>query len=273
VKRILLSYTGNTQKKNKYFGLRVKPALVLIVLAVLIMSPPIHTGAADYTFSAKDNDDFYRSTLYEDVYGSAYNYGGQNAIDFYDTSLLPGILSPTPQTAQTTGGLAIEALLPYGIYGYGAIAGSSSDFTSTISWDTAFTPASDLIRSDGSIGTLIIPSLSINMKAYEGTASTSMAKGVGHFTETSGWLGNVGLCGHNRNSRYVIGSIKNLKIGDIIDYSTVLGTRRYTVTFVGTISATDWSYLAPTPDNRITLITCLANQPTLRVCVQAIENK
>jgi len=163
--------------------------------------------------------------------------------------------------------------LPYGVYDYGALVCSPSDFTSTISWETAFTPASDLIRSDGSIGTLIIPSLSINMKAYEGTASSSMAKGVGHFTETSGWLGNVGLCGHNRNSRYVIGSIKNLKIGEIIDYSTVLGTRRYTVTFVGTISATDWSYLAPTPDNRITLITCLSNQPTLRVCVQAIEIK
>jgi hypothetical protein len=53
--------------------------------------------AADYTFPAKNNDDFYKSTLYEDIYGSAYNYGGPNVTDFADTTaLLPGILSAAP---------------------------------------------------------------------------------------------------------------------------------------------------------------------------------
>ncbi|MFQ7749463.1 MAG: hypothetical protein ACLRJV_20170 [Eubacteriales bacterium] len=37
------------------------------------------------------------------------------------------------------------------------------------------------------------------------------------------------------------------------------------------IDWTDWSYLNSTSDNRITIITCLANQPTKRVCVQGIE--
>jgi sortase A len=56
-----------------------------------------------------------------------------------------------------------------------------------------------------------------------------------------------------------------------IKYTTVYGTRTYAVIFVGTISSTDWTYLEPTADNRITLITCLADWPELRVCVVATE--
>ena len=66
-------------------------------------------------------------------------------------------------------------------------------------------------------------------------------------------------------------SIKDLEIGDTITYTTIFGTRTYHVSFVGTISNTDWSYLQATADNRITLTTCLANQPSKRVCVQAVE--
>jgi sortase A len=69
----------------------------------------------------------------------------------------------------------------------------------------------------------------------------------------------------------VIGSIKDLNIGDTITYTTIYGTRTYAVTLVKTISNTDWSYLQTTSDNRITLTTCLADQPTKRVCVQAVE--
>jgi len=98
-----------------------------------------------------------------------------------------------------------------------------------------------------------------------------MRKGVGHFPSTSAWSGNIGLCGHNRGSSHNIGSIKNLEVGDAIRYETSLGTRTYSVSYVGIIDWTDWSYLNATSDNRITLITCLADQPTKRVCVQGIE--
>jgi LPXTG-site transpeptidase (sortase) family protein len=138
---------------------------------------------------------------------------------------------------------------------------------------TAFTPAGELVRTDGSIGTLYVPSLSISMKVYEGTSAQSMSMGAGHFPDTSGWSGNIGLCGHNRNAKYTIGSIKDLKIGDTIKYTTLYGTRTYSVSFVGTISDTDWSRLGPAPDNRITLITCLADRPSLRVCVVAAEKE
>ena len=250
----------------------MKKTISVFIAVMLIAALSVNASAADYTFNAQDSDDFYRPTNYEDVYGSTYNYGGQNVTDFHSTSLLPGIISPTPETAST--GFIVDTSTAYGIYGSKAPTGGPSEFISnTTPQETAFTPASELKRSDGSIGTLVIPSLSINMKVYDGTTSTSMSKGVGHFAETSGWSGNIGLCGHNRNSRYVIGSVKDLKIVDAIEYGTKLGTRRYAVTSVGTISVTDWSYLNPTADNRITIITCLANQPSLRVCVQAVEKR
>lgn len=88
---------------------------------------------------------------------------------------------------------------------------------------------------------------------------------------TSAWEGNIGLCGHNRGSSHNIGAIKDLEIGDTIRYQTSLGTRTYAVSSVKIIDWTDWSYLNSTSDNRITIITCLANQPTKRVCVQGIE--
>jgi sortase A len=118
-----------------------------------------------------------------------------------------------------------------------------------------------------------IPSLGISVKVFEGTGSDSLAKGLGHFPETSGWNGNIAVAGHNRGAKYTIGTIKDLKQGDTVRYTTLLGTRIYAVSFVGYISNTDMAYLSSTPDNRITLITCLADRPDLRVCVQCVEVK
>jgi len=118
-----------------------------------------------------------------------------------------------------------------------------------------------------------IPSLGINMKVWEGETNASMKKGLGHYSSTSAWNGNVCVCGHNRGAKYVIGDIKNLERGDTITYTTIYGTRTYAVASVKIISNTDWSYLQSTADNRITLTTCLANHPESRVCVQAVEKK
>ena len=74
----------------------------------------------------------------------------------------------------------------------------------------------------------------------------------------------------NRKPEY-FAKLKNVKIGDIVEYKTAIGTKTYQVTFVGSISYTDYSYLNEMGDNRITLITCIANQPSLRLCVQAVE--
>lgn len=71
---------------------------------------------------------------------------------------------------------------------------------------------------------------------------------------TSVWNGNVAVCGHNRGAKYVIGSIKDLDVGDKITYTTSMGTRTYLVETVTKISSSDWSYLSSTTDNRMTLL-------------------
>jgi LPXTG-site transpeptidase (sortase) family protein len=246
----------------------MKRAITCILAAAVIMSfGPVSAAAATTSnFEAESNYDFYDSTLYEDVYGSGYNYGGQNVTDFYDTSKLPGLISPTPETSALGRGVTVfetSADTPAVFY-----PKSEGNF---IEYSTAFTPVSEVVHADGSIGSLSIPALSISMKVYEGTSAQSMNKGAGHFPDTSAWNGNIGLCGHNRNAKYTIGSIKDLKIGDTVKYTTGFGTRTYSVSYVGMISDIDWSHLTPSSDNRITLITCLADQPSLRVCVVAVE--
>lgn len=81
------------------------------------------------------------------------------------------------------------------------------------------------------------------------------------------------VCGHNRGAKYVIGSIKDLKTGDVITYTTNYGTRTYEVSMVKKIANTDWSYLQSTSDNRITLTTCVENDSSQRWVVQAVEKK
>ncbi|MBP5718840.1 MAG: class D sortase [Abditibacteriota bacterium] len=137
--------------------------------------------------------------------------------------------------------------------------------------ETAYTSVSGMKQSDGSIGTVKIPSLGLTRKVWEGETTDNMAKGMAHYSSTSAWDGNVGLCGHNRGYTYAIGTIRNLKPGDTITYSTVYGTRTYEVVSVETIAENDWSRLQATTDNRLTITTCLANTPSKRVCVQAVE--
>ena len=124
---------------------------------------------------------------------------------------------------------------------------------------------------DGSIGKVSIDRVSLSCKVYEGATDSSMSKGAGHYTSSGIYTGNIGLFGHNRGSHAYFAKLKNVKIGDIVEYKTAIGTKTYQVTFVGSISCTDYSYLNEMGDNRITLITCIANQPSLRLCVQAVE--
>lgn len=269
-----------------------------LALSAALLALPAQ--AMDYNFSTAAPQDFYKSGSYEEVYGSQYNYGGKNVVDYQIPELEYGLFS----TTQT--GVMERTTLPglqaavasnsgfagsgYGVSGGGPItvlteAGSANSAGGTEAFlpatsvnqptvsqeKNAYTSVEGMKRSDGSIGTLKIPSLDINMKVWEGETNASMKKGLGHYSSTSAWNGNVGMCGHNRGAKYTIGSIKNLKKGDTITYTTVNGTRTYAVETVTTISNDDWSYLQATSDNRITITTCLADHPESRICVQAVE--
>ena len=248
-------------------------ALTLMTMAALSVS----AFAMEYSIETEENTEYYPSTSYEVMYGAAYNYGGSNLVGYQIPELSYGVSSTTQigimekerlPSLQQNAGASISG--DYGLSSgfYDVPFGSISSIKPSV---PTYTSVDGMERKDGSIGTLKIPSLNINMKVWEGETNTSMAKGLGHYSSTSGWDGNVGICGHNRGAKYNIGSIKNLEIGDTITYSTVYGTRTYAVILVKTISDSDWSYLQATADNRITITTCLANQPSKRVCVQAVE--
>lgn len=147
-------------------------------------------------------------------------------------------------------------------------AGNENFTTSTIGYTDV---TSDLYYSGGHLGTLKIPSIGVNVKIYQGTDSATLAKGAGHFTDTSIWAGNVCVAGHNRGTNCYFGEIHTLNIGDEITLTTMLGTRTYSVTSVQKISETDSSATGSTSDNRITLFTCVRNESAYRWCVTAVE--
>ncbi len=130
---------------------------------------------------------------------------------------------------------------------------------------------SDMYYSDGSLGTLAIPAINVNVRIYQGTDAATLAKGAGHFPDSSIWCGNVGVAGHNRGANCYFGNIHMLNIGDKIILTTKLGTRTYAVTSVQKISETDQTNLAPTCENCITLFTCVRNESAYRWCVRAVQ--
>lgn len=136
--------------------------------------------------------------------------------------------------------------------------------------EEAFTDVTDsMYYSAGHIGTLQIPELDLTVRVYEGTADSALAKGAGHFKETSIWNGNVCLAAHNRGVNDYFGEIHTLDYGDRIKLTTKKGTRTYRVYNVEKISVYDTSHLQGTSDNILTLITCVRNQSNYRWCVQA----
>lgn len=137
---------------------------------------------------------------------------------------------------------------------------------------TAFTAVtSDMYYASGHLGTLKIPAIGLTVKVYEGTGSTPLSKGAGHFSDTSIWDGNICLAGHNRGVNNHFGKLHTLELGDRITLTTKQGTRTYEVVSVAQVSETDTSALTPTADNRLTLYTCVRDVRDKRWCVQAVE--
>ena len=258
---------------------RTSKAIAAALALGLTLAAPARANAADYNLKGAAPE-YYPSTSYEDVYGSRYNYGGKNVSDYQVADLPYGVYSNTsigvmekvrlPGLTISYGGIGVDVGgIPAAAAGITTVVPATQ--TVTVYQKTAYTSAANMVRSDGSIGTIKIPTLGIDMKVWEGETSESMAKGIAHYSSTTAWDGNACFCAHNRGSKYSIGAIKDLKVGDTITYTTIYGTRTYEVSYVGTISSTDWSRLQATADNRITITTCLADQPSKRVVVQGIK--
>lgn len=186
------------------------------------------------------------------------------------TALIPQASTSTPSGSTAVPGASTVVTNPGSGY-YPPAQADSTTGSVSVSTANRFTLPDGLFYSDGSLARLSIPSIGLNVKVYETESMESLAKGAGHFKSTSCWDGNVGLAGHNRGVTNHFGRIHTLKAGDTITYTTQLGTRSYSVYFVGQIQDTDFSRLGRTSENIITLITCVQNVPSMRWCVQARE--
>jgi len=189
--------------------------------------------------------------------GSASYSGGAAATSNMDDSFLPStsIMDPASIPDVTVSAMQVQYSGP------------------TDSQSTGFTEVtSDLYDASGSLGTLEIPSIGLRVKIYEGTDSSQLAKGAGHFTGTSIWGGNVCLAGHNRGASNFFGKIHTLSAGDTITLTTALGSRTYTVDSVEKVDETDTSGTQPTAGSCLTLYTCVMNERDYRWCVRAWEN-
>ena len=72
-----------------------KRLLSAALMATTVLSLTVSAHAADYSFTTDAPADYYPSSAYEDVYGSQYNYGGPNVVDYQIPELEFGVLSTT----------------------------------------------------------------------------------------------------------------------------------------------------------------------------------
>lgn len=238
--------------------------------------------ALEYTIDAPEGPSYGTPTSIEVVH-TADGGAMKNEDVSKNAALIPPGFGTPSMDAMNTGTYLTPNLAPGGMPATGAVIGGNSAAIVEPGSTVVTTPSntvittgytevtSDLYYSAGYLGTLKIPTLDLSVKVYQSTDSKTLAKGVGHFEETSIWNGNVALAAHNRGVNNYFGQIHTLEIGDKITLTTKLGTRTYKVTNVSKVSETDRSGLAASSENMLTLYSCVRNQRDARWCVTAAE--
>lgn len=125
------------------------------------------------------------------------------------------------------------------------------------------------INNEHVVGIIKIDKINFEELVYEGTSTSTLNKGVGHFENSAFFDGNVCLAAHNSNEYWA--KLNTLQNEDIIFYTSFLGTRKYKVNNISKISETDWSFIENKDKNSISLITCVKGIPSQRLLVQGIE--
>ncbi len=275
--------------------LKIRSFLLAMMLCALCVT---QASALEYTFDAPEDYLFGQPTSDDTIYewenpnvdrskntalvapgfGTPTSYLPGSG-EYLTPNLVPGALSGGLVNqvggANINGGTVGGSVVPgqYPSVGGGSVTttqipGSPTD----IAQGSGYTEVtSDLYYPNGSLGTLKIPAIGLTVKVYQGTDNAALKKGAGHFTNTSIWDGNCAIAGHNRGVRNDFGKLHTLSVGDTVTLTTLLGTRTYAVTSVEKVSVNDSSGTAATTDNRVTLYTCVMNQPEYRWCVTAVQ--
>ena len=276
--------------------------LLALCMTVSLAVPASAAGPMEYTFDGTGDPEYGKATSIEVVYtadgGAMKNedvsknaalapptFGSYSADTLHTgTPLTPNLAPGYQPTAGAVVNGSAATIQPPSMSGSAVSGGSTNNGSVYVPGSSSVTvtnPGSsssgytevtnDLYYSGGHLGTLKIPAIGLSVKVYQGTGSSTLAKGAGHFEDTSIWDGNVALAAHNRGVNNHFGQIHTLEVGDTITLTTRLGSRTYEVTSVSKVSETDRSALAASTQNMITLYTCVRDQRDQRWCVQGVE--
>lgn len=221
------------------------------------------------------------------------SWGIATDVAIAQNTIFPNALAPTTQWSNIPGFVAYDlteissgalptgyqeaknAIYTGGIFGYYYYGNSlynplTGVYTAYPGYATALVKMPQY-KENGAIGQLQIPSVKMNYYVYEGTESSVLNKGIGHFSCTGGWEGNVAFAAHNRGSKVIAAfkTLKDVNYGDLVYYTTVYGTRTYTVTSIETVSVNDTTGLLQDGSNKLTMYTCKVNQPSVKLKVVA----
>ena len=114
-----------------------------------------------------------------------------------------------------------------------------------------------------------IKKINVNAEIADGVTPDVLNKYVGHFKQSGYASGNIALAAHNRG--YAVNyfnKIKELNIGDEIEYSYMGKVQVYLVYENRVIEDTNVEVVENTSENIITLITCVENKPAQRRCIR-----
>ena len=253
--------------------MKLRGFLIAAMLSLLCVG---QASALEYTMEAPDDYLFARPTSDDTI----YEWENPNVDRSKNVALIPPTFGSPTSYLPGSGTALTPNLVPGALDGGGLVSqvgsvtyptvGTGSGWTGTTS--TGWTDVtSDLYYSGGHLGTLKIPAIDLSVKVYQGTDSSTLMTGAGHFPDTSIWDGNCCIAGHNRGVRDDFGDLHTLAPGDTITWTTKLGTRPYEVVSVEKVLETDTSGTAATTDNRLTLFTCVRDQRAYRWQGQAVE--
>lgn len=127
---------------------------------------------------------------------------------------------------------------------------------------------------DSPLGVLKIERLNINVPVYHGSRDTVLDKGAGWITYTApiDKNGNIGIAAH-RDSFFR--PLKDVKLGDLVEVSSLFGARKYRVNKIQIVSPERVDVLKNSGVNQITLVTCypfyFVGKAPKRFIVSALE--
>jgi sortase A len=131
----------------------------------------------------------------------------------------------------------------------------SRDLDRLVSERRAASESAPAAASDGLIGRIEIPRLLLSLAVLEGIDNSTLRHAVGHIPGTAlpGEPGNVGVAGHRDT---FFRPLKDLKIKDEIQFSTLKGDFKYEVESLRVVEPDNVGVLAPSGENVLTIVTC-----------------